>query len=84
MESEDTEKFHPVVDLLLARMDSHPEEFMPPGIRGNHGQGRMRNILESVQRFLTPQEKAALKAKERETSLNLIHIAALKQIVSGK
>ena len=63
-----TDNFHPLVELLLARMKSHPEEF--EGDMGydvyesrNRPTGwRWAQVLHRMKDYLTPEEEVAVTA----------------------
>ena len=66
---------HKVVELILKRMESHPEEFVDV---------RMKQMIEPYRQYLTTDEKEALKAKEREIHLDTLHVRVMKQILAEK
>lgn len=66
---------HKAVELILKRMESHPEEFED---------ARMKHMLEPFRQYLTAEEKEALKAKERDIHLNTLHVKVMKQILAEK
>ena len=66
---------HKVVELILKRMESHPEEFVD---------GRMKHMIEPYRQYLTTEEKEALKSKEREIHLDTLHVRVMKQILAEK
>lgn len=71
--SEEKDNIHPVVRLLAARMESHPEEF---GFKGN---GRWSLWLESLHHIATPEEKLLL----RTARMNEIHEEVLDELMNG-
>lgn len=66
---------HKVVELILKRMESHPEEFVD---------ARMKQMIEPYRQYLTTEEKEALKAKERDIHLDTLHVRVMKQILAEK
>lgn len=66
---------HKVVELILKRMESHPEEFVD---------ARMKQMIEPYRQYLTTEEKEALKSKEREIHLDTLHVRVMKQILAEK
>lgn len=66
---------HKAVELILKRMESHPEEFVD---------ARMKQMIEPFRQYLTAEEKEALKAKEREIHLDTLHVRVMKQILADK
>ena len=71
-EETEPEKFHPFVELLLARMESNPQEFVGQlvGTKAPKNHGR---IAEDAAQYLTPEEKRAVKAGMRVANLNFLH-----------
>lgn len=68
------DNIHPVVELLAARMESHPEEFGP------HGQGRWGTWLEQMEPLLTDEEKLILRGPEMQD----IHEEVLDELLNGE
>lgn len=66
---------HKVVELILKRMESHPDEFVD---------ARMKQMIEPYRQYLTTEEKEALKTKEREIHLDTLHVRVMKQILAEK
>lgn len=66
---------HKVVELILKRMESHPEEFVD---------ARMKQMIEPYRQYLNTEEKEALKTKEREIHLDTLHVRVMKQILAEK
>ena len=81
MEDKETE-MHPVVKLLLARMESHPEEFdvEPKAILRS---GRWDGVLARINPHLNGAEEAALKEKIRDMALTAAHEAAMDELLNG-
>jgi hypothetical protein len=69
---EDTEKLHPVVRLLVARMEAHPEEF------GDYT--HITSLYDDVFNAATEDEQAALKAGYRKIALGRYYNDLLKLI----
>lgn len=68
---------HEVVKLLVARMESHPEEFE----RGlNH---RWYDIMHEITEFGNEADKAAMNAKLRDIRLREAHEDALEELLNG-
>ena len=70
MDDEETQEHpeqevHPAVQLLLARMDSHPEEFKSGG-KWNH-------LYEPFKSHWNATEKKLVKAKVREIQMGVLH-----------
>ena len=81
MEDKETE-VHPVVKLLLARMESHPEEFdvEPKAILRS---GRWDGVLARINPHLNDAEEATLKGKIRDMALTAAHEAAMDELLNG-
>ena len=84
----EAKEFHPLVELLLARMKSHPEEFAgspdrlypisstPVGERWGY-------ILTRAQEYATPEEEAAMKEALRSIKLDALHREAMDELLNG-
>ena len=71
---EDKPEMHPVVQFLLARMESHPEEFPADG------EGRWQEWTYRMRPLLTPDERIALRAPE----MDHIHSQVLDELLNGE
>ena len=67
-------EMHPVVQFLLARMESHPEEF------GSDGEGRWQEWIYRMRPLLTPDERIALRGPE----MDHIHSQVLDELMNGE
>ena len=74
------EEFRPVVQLLLARMKSSPEEF---GL-GHNKYRHWLGILEGVNEVATEAEKVALMDTLRDIRMDELHHRAMKLILQDK
>lgn len=70
----DKPEMHPVVQFLLARMESHPEEF------GCDGEGRWQEWIYRMRPLLTPDERIALRGPE----MDRIHSQVLDELMNGE
>ncbi len=68
-----TDKIHPVVELLAARMESHPEEF------GENGSHRWAQWLDQLIPFVTEEERVML----RRPMMQDIHEEVLDELMNG-
>ena len=68
------DNIHPVVELLAARMESHPEEF------GHKGSGRWAAWLEPLMRLATDEEKLLLRSRRMDE----IHEEVLDELLNGE
>lgn len=83
---EDNQEFHPAVKLLLARMESHPEEF-------DETRNSAEEIISTADRWWRPldrimdwgsdAEKAAIKESLRRIKLNAAHHVAMDELCNG-
>jgi hypothetical protein len=71
------ESFHPAVQLMLARMDTHPEEFRPRGYRWEEALGSM---LEAA----SPEERLALNTQLNRFSMDALHEQIMSELLEGK
>jgi len=65
---------HPVVELLLARMKSNPDEFAPKG-------WRWTKFMESSDNYFTEEEHAALQEGQRQISMSALHVAVMNELL---
>lgn len=72
---------HEVVKLLLARMESHPEEF-EGGMSNRHT--RWRKALEDVFSNLTDEEAKPLKSALSKVRLDEIHKNVMDELLNGE
>lgn len=71
-----SDTLHPVVELLLARMESHPEEFT---------QGtRWSEYMKRATTFGTPHEQATLKEKLRVLQMDKTHVDMMDELLNGE
>lgn len=69
-------KLHGVVELLLARMESHPEEF-------ERGTSRWNWMLEGVLAHCSEEERAALHVGLRPIRLQQLHEDVMDELLNG-
>lgn len=67
---------HPAIELLLARMESNPEEFI-----NGHKWGE---LISNYRKNFTEKEKELFFIKERELSMECFHQEIMRQILSDK
>jgi len=65
---------HPAVELLLARMKSNPDEFVPKG-------WRWRPLMDSYATHLTEEEHAALREGHRAVAMDAFHVAVMNELL---
>lgn len=80
-----TEELHPVVTLLLARMESHPEEFedASPGAETLSSADRWWKPLDRILDWGSEAEKAAIREGLRKVKLNAAHEMAMDELCNG-
>jgi hypothetical protein len=71
--SEEADNVHPVIRLLVARMESHPEEFEP------NGGGRWAEWLDRLIPFVTEEERVMLRGHMMQD----IHEEVLDELMNG-
>lgn len=75
-EAEATEP-HPFLVLILARMETNPDEF-------GADNSPWRTLIDQSKQYLTPEEKKVLRASEREVGLAHLHKRAMKKLLGDK
>jgi hypothetical protein len=70
------EGFHPAVQLMLARMDTHPEEFRPRGYR-------WEEHLDAMLEASSPEERAALTTKLNRFRMDTLHEEVMADLLDG-
>jgi hypothetical protein len=71
---------HDAVKLLLARMDSHPEEFKI----GGEFHGRWVQHIDIISDFGNSTDKAALEAKLRDIIMGEVHEQVMDELLNGE
>lgn len=77
-----SKEFHPLIELMLARMESHPEEF-----EAHHATlhlSRWDTILREMQEHTTEEEKVAIAAKLRIIRMDTLHREAMDELLNGE
>jgi hypothetical protein len=69
---------HPAVDLLLRRMDSHPEEFTPQPARWDWD-----SLMGKYKEFLNQWERDALRETMRRIMLDDMHRTLMEDLLTG-
>jgi hypothetical protein len=77
---------HPAVVLIVERTKSHPEEFAaglePPGQLGAV-QARWGRLLERMEPWLTPADRAYLDQHFRAMAMERIHADVMEELLNG-
>lgn len=71
---------HKAVELLLKRMDSHPEEFIKPHPRCT----RWSRVLREYTEYMNEEEQDAVKAKCREIYLDAMQKDVMTELLYGQ
>lgn len=71
---------HPAVELLLKRMDSHPEEFINPHRRHS----RWSRILRDYTDYMNEEEQNAVKDKCRKIYLEAMQKDIMSELLYGQ
>lgn len=72
---------HDVVKLLLARMESHPEEFKVAELGPFHN--RWYDYINGVHAYGNETDKTAIAAKLRDIRLSEIHEQVMDELCNG-
>lgn len=88
------EEFHPVVQLLLSRMTSHPEEFAWDDTRENTAikpsynhyevARRWENWLDQVMSYANDEEEKALRNGLRAINLDILNNKVMDELLNGE
>jgi hypothetical protein len=76
--TEETDKYRPVVELVLARMESAPEEFERGHPRNNH----WNMVLEAINQWGTKVEKDAIRKARSDYHMGAAHRSAMKLLLA--
>jgi hypothetical protein len=82
----DKEEIHPAVELLLARMKSHPEEFMTSEKAYQQGGSRVRKMSSMYGDILnraSEEEAALLRAAMNKIQLGVLHKDLMEELLNG-
>jgi hypothetical protein len=63
---------HPAIELLLARMESNPEEFHE----------KWEGVISNYRKNFTEKEKELFFIKERELNMEYLHQKIMREILS--
>jgi hypothetical protein len=82
-----TNEVHPVVELLIARTESHPEEFrddyLMSEVRPTVGSGRWFRVIHAIRDHGSEQDNAALSARLRDIRMQQIHEWTMDELLTG-
>jgi hypothetical protein len=77
---------HPAVELLLKRMESHPEEFMTSEKAYNQSDSRVRkmsSLYGDILNRASEEEAALLRAAMNKIQLGLLHNDLMDELLNG-
>lgn len=77
------EELHDVVKLLLARMESHPEEFVADLSEADSREYRWWQVIREVRESGTREEKDAIQAGLRKIKLQRAHEIMMDELCNG-
>lgn len=81
-------KLHPVVELLLARMKSHPEEFedeyLLSELRPTRSTGRWEPALNAIGHHGSEQDVKAINEAQGAIRMDQIHAWAMDELCNGE
>jgi hypothetical protein len=82
------DEVHPVVELLIARMESHPEEFkddyMMSEVRPTAGSGRWLLATQAIQDHGSKRDVEALNAALSKIYMQYIHEWTMDELLNGE
>jgi hypothetical protein len=83
-----TNEVHPVVELLIARMESHPEEFkddyLMSEVRPTAGSGRWLLATQAIQDHGSKRDVEALNAALSKIYMQYIHEWTMDELLNGE
>ena len=83
-----TNEIHPVVELLIARMESHPEEFkddyLMSEVRPTVGSGRWLHATQAIQDHGSKRDVEALNAALSKIYMQHIHDWVMDELFNGE
>lgn len=72
----ETANLHPAVQLMLARMDTHPEEFRPRGYR-------WEALVDTMLSAASPEEGMELTRKLNRFRMDALHEQLMAELLDG-
>lgn len=78
------DNIHPVVELLAARMESHPEEFRVYDNSTLAIGGRWETWIAQIRPFMNEAEHEMLLGKAKEVFLQRVHEEVLDELMNGE
>ena len=78
------EELHDVVKLLLARMESHPEEFGGDLVANGSLEARWWHVIREIREYGTKAEREAVDAAMRKVKLQHAHEMMMDELCNGE
>jgi hypothetical protein len=82
------DEVHPVVELLIARMESHPEEFkddyLISEVRPMTGSGRWHQAIRAIREHGLERDVEALNAALSKIRMQQIHEWTMDELLNGE
>jgi len=78
------EELHDVVKLLLARMESHPEEFGGDLVANGSLEARWWHVIREIREYGTKAEREAVDAAMRKIKLQHAHELMMDELCNGE
>jgi len=83
-----TNEIHPVVELLIARMESHPEEFMDDylmsEVRPAAGSSRWFRVIHAIREHGSKRDVETLNAALSKIHMQRIHEWTMDELLNGE
>jgi hypothetical protein len=83
-----TNEIHPVVELLIARMESHPEEFMDDylmsEVRPAAGSSRWFRVIHAIREHGSKRDVETLNAALSKIHMQQIHEWTMDELLNGE
>ena len=78
------DELHDVVKLLLARMETHPEEFGGELVAEDSREDRWWQVIREVREYGTKAEREAIESAMREIKMQRAHEIMMDELCNGE
>lgn len=78
------DELHDVVKLLLARMETHPEEFGSDLVSNGSLEARWWSVIREVREYGTKTERLAIESAMRKIRLQRAHEMMMDELCNGE
>ena len=78
------DELHDVVKLLLARMETHPEEFGSDLVANGSLEARWWSVIREVREYGTKTERLAIESAMRKIRLQRAHETMMDELCNGE